>query len=584
VRYLHALRIALAAIAAVVTSTAYAQDWGKLATISTTMGVSASRLCVGEASRGDIGCPAYAPSLTTAGDISISGNVSANKFIGDGNFSNVSATHLSIAGYTVAPGVPPTISFSGGGNIQTTLASGMPLYQDNTHTSWSTYGTLPSYLVGTFGTDTVNGTPDGSAVTLTISGGYALCYLMRNSSWGVVDLTGWSLKGQAPADFTSFLPAIDTVYQKVFAPGTYTLDSFSALYSCSTAVLIGSGSGGGGSATPAGSTADVQFNSGGALAADTGVFTYSSGLLKSTSISATNISATVATLTSIGAGNITASGFVRANAISASTAIQIGSNNLTCASGISGTMRYSQISSTMEYCNGSAWTSMGPSATVVPAFSYNKGGTAQTFAIGGVQVTWPNKVFDTNNNFASNKFTPTVPGIYILNVGGVVQSGFAGEQFLMSIRKNGTEIARGFTVEVQTGNIVGATASVVTSANGTGDYFDVMVYTAANSQTLDGGAHDTYFTGALISMSGGSVGGGTATPAGSDTYVQYNSGGSFAGSSALTWTAGTSTFAATNLSATTVKLTSTGSETCDAAHAYSLRINPATGMLQMCRP
>lgn len=64
---------------------AYAQDWGQLATISSTLGVNANRLCVGEGLRSDIGCPSYAPSLTTAGDVSITGNLSANAFIGDGS-------------------------------------------------------------------------------------------------------------------------------------------------------------------------------------------------------------------------------------------------------------------------------------------------------------------------------------------------------------------------------------------------------------------------------------------------------------------------------------------------------------------
>jgi hypothetical protein len=48
---------------------------------------------------------------------------------------------------------------------------------------------------------------------------------------------------------------------------------------------------GGGGATPAGSSADVQFNSSGALAADTGNFTYSSGLLKAPNVSTTNVAA-----------------------------------------------------------------------------------------------------------------------------------------------------------------------------------------------------------------------------------------------------------------------------------------------------
>lgn len=49
-----------------------AQNWGAFATISTSMGVQPGRLCVGEASRGDVGCPAYAPYVdATNGNIGI---------------------------------------------------------------------------------------------------------------------------------------------------------------------------------------------------------------------------------------------------------------------------------------------------------------------------------------------------------------------------------------------------------------------------------------------------------------------------------------------------------------------------------
>ncbi|WP_316188845.1 hypothetical protein [Bradyrhizobium sp. SZCCHNS1054] len=75
------LALPLALLAGIVV----AQDWGRMATVSATMGVSGSRLCVGEASRGDIGCPVYAPSLTTAGDLTVSGSVTASKFYGDGS-------------------------------------------------------------------------------------------------------------------------------------------------------------------------------------------------------------------------------------------------------------------------------------------------------------------------------------------------------------------------------------------------------------------------------------------------------------------------------------------------------------------
>ena len=58
--------IACAAVFCFVTSSSQAQDWGAVATVSTTMGVNANRLCLGEGSRSDIGCPAYAPYVNPA--------------------------------------------------------------------------------------------------------------------------------------------------------------------------------------------------------------------------------------------------------------------------------------------------------------------------------------------------------------------------------------------------------------------------------------------------------------------------------------------------------------------------------------
>lgn len=64
-------------------------DWLNFAGVSTTMGIGANRLCLGEDAPGatnpGLGCPSYAPSVTTAGDVSVTGNLSANAFIGDGS-------------------------------------------------------------------------------------------------------------------------------------------------------------------------------------------------------------------------------------------------------------------------------------------------------------------------------------------------------------------------------------------------------------------------------------------------------------------------------------------------------------------
>lgn len=58
---------------------AYADQYDDFAVISSTLGVQDGRVCVGEASRGDIGCPAYAPSVAS------DGSISATRFVGDGS-------------------------------------------------------------------------------------------------------------------------------------------------------------------------------------------------------------------------------------------------------------------------------------------------------------------------------------------------------------------------------------------------------------------------------------------------------------------------------------------------------------------
>lgn len=48
---------------------AQANNWGEMAMVSETMGVFDSRICIGEGSRGDLGCPTYAPTISPTGRI-----------------------------------------------------------------------------------------------------------------------------------------------------------------------------------------------------------------------------------------------------------------------------------------------------------------------------------------------------------------------------------------------------------------------------------------------------------------------------------------------------------------------------------
>ena len=95
---------------------AVTETWDDFAIVSSTMGANLGRLCAG-ADRGDLGCPTYAPSLTTAGDVSVTGNLSAVKFIGDGS----GLTGLSTTSDRIVSGTS-SIIVSNSGHISFTTA------------------------------------------------------------------------------------------------------------------------------------------------------------------------------------------------------------------------------------------------------------------------------------------------------------------------------------------------------------------------------------------------------------------------------------------------------------------------------
>lgn len=70
------------------TPLAQANNWGEMAMVSETMGVFDSRICIGEASRGDLGCPSYAPTISPTGRI----NASAGLTVDSVSLTTVSVT------------------------------------------------------------------------------------------------------------------------------------------------------------------------------------------------------------------------------------------------------------------------------------------------------------------------------------------------------------------------------------------------------------------------------------------------------------------------------------------------------------
>lgn len=129
-----------------------------------------------------------------------------------------------------------------------------------------------------------------------------------------------------------------------------------------------------------------------------------------------------------------------------------------------------------------------------PAFSVTKS-SGQSIT-GGVttKVTFDTETFDTNNNFASNAFTPTVAGYYQINVNlGFGSTGSAQ----VNLFKNGSLVQNGVAITYNAS--IGGTMplSCIVYMNGSTDYLEVYTYATAGI-TINSGATNTQFSGCLL--------------------------------------------------------------------------------------
>jgi len=126
----------------------------------------------------------------------------------------------------------------------------------------------------------------------------------------------------------------------------------------------------------------------------------------------------------------------------------------------------------------------------MPAFSVYKT-SVQTLSAGTwTKLDFQVEEFDTNSNFASSRFTPTVAGYYQIN--GAVANGL-NTQTISSIYKNGSIYKAG----VNYSNGYAGNVSSLVYLNGTTDYIELYGYFAGggNSGT---GIESNYFNGIMV--------------------------------------------------------------------------------------
>jgi hypothetical protein len=147
--------------------------------------------------------------------------------------------------------------------------------------------------------------------------------------------------------------------------------------------------------------------------------------------------------------------------------------------------------------NALPMASGGTGVTTMPAFNaYSTSGTAMSNGV-YVKVTFDTEKFDTNSNFASSRFTPTVAGYYQVNSSLVYTTTGTVTQVVLALYKNGAvETYTNFVANSSQGASINL--SYVINMNGSTDYVEMYCYLAGTGTLAVQGGQQTAFNGAMI--------------------------------------------------------------------------------------
>jgi hypothetical protein len=132
----------------------------------------------------------------------------------------------------------------------------------------------------------------------------------------------------------------------------------------------------------------------------------------------------------------------------------------------------------------------------MPAFSARNSSNQSISSGTFTKVTLDTEDFDTNNNFASSTFTPTVAGYYQINC-TVRVAGTSVTGSTIVIYKNGSAWFHGSNVNVTSGNQWGVLGTGLLYMNGSTDYVEMYLY-ITNAGTVSTSRQNTYFQGCLV--------------------------------------------------------------------------------------
>ena len=113
------------------------------------------------------------------------------------------------------------------------------------------------------------------------------------------------------------------------------------------------------------------------------------------------------------------------------------------------------------------------------------------------KLTWGTEDWDTNNNFASSTFTPTVAGYYQINADMRYASAFNASQQIIAIYKNGSVWTRGSGTGTASA-VAYLMVSGIVYCNGTTDYIEIYAYQNSGSSQNNDNSNYYKFSGCLL--------------------------------------------------------------------------------------
>jgi hypothetical protein len=133
----------------------------------------------------------------------------------------------------------------------------------------------------------------------------------------------------------------------------------------------------------------------------------------------------------------------------------------------------------------------------MPAFSAYPSGALTVSNATATKVLFQTEEFDTNNNFASSRFTPTIAGYYQVNSVVFISQATQADTTVW-VYKNGSAYKRGFGLTATTTKQQ-MIVSCLVYCNGSTDYIEIYVYSdGTGSATVDAGSSTTWFQSCMV--------------------------------------------------------------------------------------